>query len=316
MIFTITAEQDGRTVLSFLKSTLKISGSALARLKRNERGILANDHHVTVRYILREGDLLYIDERDSWEDCNEAIEPVDLPIDIIYENDDIMIVNKPADMPTHPSHGHTNDTLANAVTFINKKRGYPSKFRPIGRLDRNTSGISLIAKHSVAASYLFYARQKGLIHKKYLAILSGKIESDANFHTIRTYMKRQEESVILRCVGEAEEEGAYLAVTHWRALFSSDEVSVVEAIPETGRTHQLRVHFAHLGHPILGDDIYGSPSEHISRHALHAAYLSIPMPYGTDEASFTAPPPEDMTRALRAVSGQDLQEIYLSKFNK
>ena len=316
MIFTITAEQDGRTVLSFLKSILKISGSALARLKRNERGILANGNHVTVRYILRENDLLYIDEKDSEEDCNEAIAPVNLPIDIIYENDDITIVNKPPNMPTHPSHGHTDDTLANAVAYINKERNTPAKFRPIGRLDRNTSGLSLIARHSISASYLFYARQKDLIHKKYIAILCGKIESDDSFHTISTYMKREENSVILRCVGKFDEEGAYPAVTHWRLLFSCDEISIVEAIPETGRTHQLRVHFAHIGHPILGDDIYGAQSEHISRHALHAAFLSIPMPYSAEQVSFNAPPPEDMIQATQSICGQDLTHIYLSKFNK
>lgn len=316
MIFTITAEQDGRTVLSFLKSTLKISGSALARLKRNERGILANGNHVTVRYILRENDLLYIDEKDSEEDCNEAIAPVNLPINVIYENDDITVVNKPPNMPTHPSHGHTDDTLANAVAYINKERNTPAKFRPIGRLDRNTSGLSLIARHSISASYLFYARQKGLIHKKYIAILCGKIESDNSFHTISTYMKREEDSVILRCVGKSEEEGAYPAVTHWKLLFSCDDISIVEAIPETGRTHQLRVHFAHIGHPILGDDIYGTPSEHISRHALHASFLSIPMPYTTEQVSFTAPPPDDMIQATKSICGQDLESIYLSRFNK
>ena len=316
MIFTITAEQDGRTVLSFLKSTLKISGSALARLKRNERGILANGKHVTVRYVLREKDTLYIDDKDSEEDCNEAIAPVALPINVIFENDDITVVNKPPNMPTHPSHGHTDDTLANAVAYINKERNTPAKFRPIGRLDRNTSGLSLIARHSISSSFLYYARQKGLLHKKYIAILCGRIESDGQFHTVSTYMKREENSVILRCVGESEEEGAYPAVTHWRLLFSCDEISVVEAIPETGRTHQLRVHFAHIGHPILGDDIYGTPSEHISRHALHAAFLSIPMPYTTEQISFTAPLPNDMIQATKAICGQDLESIYLSKFNK
>jgi 23S rRNA pseudouridine1911/1915/1917 synthase len=219
-------------------------------------------------------------------------------------------------MPTHPSHGHTDDTLANAVAYINKERNTPAKFRPIGRLDRNTSGLSLIARHSISSSFLYYARQKGLLHKKYIAILCGRIESDGHFHTVSTYMKREEDSVILRCVGESEEEGAYPAVTHWRLLFSCDEISIVEAIPETGRTHQLRVHFAHIGHPILGDDIYGTPSEHISRHALHAAFLSIPMPYTTEQISFTAPLPNDMIQATKAICGQDLESIYLSKFNK
>ena len=128
-------------------------------------------------------------------------------------------------------------------------------------------------------------------------------------------MKRQEESIIVRCVSSSDEEGSFRAITHWRLLYSNDEISVVEAIPETGRTHQLRVHFSHIGHPILGDDVYGKESKLIGRHALHAAYLSLPLPYGDDIAQFMAMPPEDMINAARAY-GCDLVEIFNSKFNK
>ncbi len=316
MIFHIDDRDAGRTVLSFLRSKLRISSTALAALKRDECGIMANGVHVTVRYVLAENDVLFVNEKDSFEHISENIEPVPLPLSILFENDDILVANKPADMPTHPSHGHTDDTLANAVAYLYRERGLPFIFRPIGRLDRNTSGISLMAKHNIAASFLFYARQKEMIHKKYIAILDGRLESGQDYQTIRTYMRRQENSVILRCVGSADEEGSFSAVTRWRTLFSCDQCTVVEAIPITGRTHQLRVHFAHLGHPILGDDIYGSVSPYIGRHALHAAFLAFPLPYGDEESIFLSPPPEDMVRALTDCCGYDLNKIYREGFEQ
>ena len=316
MIFNIDSEHSEKTVLSFLKSTLKISNSALAALKRDEIGIMVNGSHVTVRYVLKENDTLFINEKDTEADLNEAIPPINIPINFIFENDDVILADKPAFMPTHPSHGHLDDTLANAIAYVFAERGIPFVFRPIGRLDRNTSGISLIAKHSISASYLFYARQRNMIKKKYIAILCGKIENDGKFHTIDTYMKRQDDSIIVRCVGSAEDDGAFRAITRWRLLCSNDSISIVEAIPETGRTHQLRVHFAHIGHPILGDDVYNEESAYIGRHALHAAYLSIPMPYSGDEKEFTSPPPEDMVSAAKELGGIDLLRIYKEKFNK
>lgn len=314
VIFTIDLEHSGRTVLSFLKSELKISASSLANLKRDEIGIMVNGSHVTVRYQLKEGDILFIHEKDNPQDTNDAIAPIDIPIQILFENDDIMLINKPPYMPTHPSHGHTDDTLANAIAYIHKKQNLPFVFRPIGRLDRNTSGISLLAKHAIAASYLFFARQKNLIQKKYIALLEGKLEHDGKIHTIDTYMKRQEESIIIRCISDSEEDGAFRAITQWRVLASFENITVVEAIPITGRTHQLRVHFAHIGHPIIGDDVYGHENQYIGRHALHAALLSIPIPYKGEIQNFNAPPPEDMIFVFRQLCNQDLLEIYQQNF--
>ena len=315
MTFTITKEQAGKTVLSFLRSRLKISSSALADLKRDPIGICANGAHVTVRYVLKEGDSLFVNEIDLPEDGNEAILPVSIPLNVLFENEDVLLIDKPPHMPTHPSHGHFDDTLANAVAYRYKEHGIPFVFRPIGRLDRNTSGISLVAKHSIAASFMYYARQKKLISKKYLAILCGHIESDGDFHTIETHMKRQEESIIVRCVSGSDEEGSFAAITKWRLLYSNDSISIVEAIPITGRTHQLRVHFAHIGHPILGDDVYGEESDIIDRHALHAALLSLPIPYDDDTKEFISDPPADMVAAARHY-GCDLEEVFVNCFNK
>ena len=310
MVFKIDSAAAGKTVLAFLKSTLKISGAALSKLKRDEKGIMANGNHVTVRYTLCEGDILSINETDLPDEQSEHIDPVDIPINIIFENDDIMIIDKPPYMPTHPSHGHTDDTLANAVAYKYLERKIPFVFRPIGRLDRNTSGISLVAKHAISSSFLEYARRNKMFGKSYIAILCGKLESDG-WQTIETYMKRKENSVIIRCVSEDNAEGAFTAVTKWRSLYSSDQISVVEAIPITGRTHQLRVHFSHIGHALLGDDIYGEECPYISRHALHAFRLSIPIPYGETVETFISPPPDDMKKAFNDLTSLSLDEIFL-----
>ena len=306
MNFKISKEDSGLSVLSFLKSKIKISRSALASLKRVPMGICVGGQHVTVRYILREGDILSVNEKDSFSDVNETIEPHCLPLDILFENDDLFVINKSANMPTHPSHNHTDDTLANALAYIYKERGEPLVFRPIGRLDKNTSGISLIAKNAVSASFLHYARSRGTVHKKYIALLVGNIASDSSWHRTEVYMKRMDDSVIIRCIGESSDPDADIAITHWRTIYHGDKISMVEAIPQTGRTHQLRVHFAHLGHPILGDEIYGTTSEFISRHALHAYSLSIPMPYSEKITCFSAMPPADMQNAFRELTGKDM----------
>ena len=139
MDFTICKEDAGLTVLSFLKKKLKISNSALTSLKQVEMGICANGCHVTVRYILKENDVLSIKAQDSFSDENEAVEPHDIPLNIILENSELFVIDKPPFMPTHPSHNHTDDTVANALAYIYKQRNEPLVFRPIGRLDRNTS---------------------------------------------------------------------------------------------------------------------------------------------------------------------------------
>lgn len=309
MFFNITSEYAGYTVLSYLRSRLKISSSVLSSLKSKENGITVNGVHVTVRHILREGELLSINEKDSFQCENSSIEPHNIPLDIIFENDDIMIVNKPAFMPTHPSHLHTDDTIANALAYIYRERHEPFVFRPIGRLDRNTSGLSLISKNPVSASFLSYARKNRMITKKYIALLQGHIDSDGTTQVIDNYMKRADDSIIVRCVSQADDPDSFRAVTHWRLLYSDSSISVVEAIPQTGRTHQLRVHFAHIGHQIIGDDIYGSGSELIGRHALHAFSLSLPLPYSTSITKFTSQTPSDMESAFRVITGKELEDV-------
>ena len=298
MDIIINREKDGLTVLQYIKKYLPISAAHLKHLKFSEGGILVNSEHATVRRILHTGDVLSLATEDRDNDTHA--EPVDLPLDIIYEDDECIAPSKPAFMPTHPSHDHYNDTVANALAYRYRELGTPFVFRPINRLDRNTSGILLIAKSRIAAGRLSRAMTEGKIKKAYIAIVCGTLpESEGS---IETYMRRTAESIIVRenC---KEDEGGDYALTRYRTLLTANGYSIVAASPITGRTHQLRVHFAGLGAPILGDDMYGSRSSLIERHALHSTALCFPDGNG-HPLTLTAPIPEDMEKAILAIFGE------------
>ena len=294
MRIEIDERLDGKTVLDVFKKELKLSSKLITLLKKKERGIVADGARVTVRYILKRGDVLELETDDESE--NENLVPTDLPLDIIYEDDDIIVTSKPPMMPTHPSHGHFDDTLANAICFhMQKTRKEPFVFRSVNRLDRNTSGLVLVAKNRVSALRLYGAMSEGKIEKKYIAILDG-VPSPPDGE-IDTYIRRREKSIITREVCEPCE-GAARALTSYTTLAHSDKASAVLATPHTGRTHQLRLHFAHMGAPVVGDDLYGKASEEIDRHALHSYYLSFPHPTTGDKLELTAPLPNDMEALL------------------
>ena len=291
---------DGKTVKDYLYRN-GVSRAMIIRLKKREDGILLNGQHVTVRGILRENDLLSLAIDDRPEDENPDLHPVEMPLDILFENDDLIAVNKPAGVPTHPAIGHFEDTLANGLSYYFSSRGIPFCFRAINRLDRNTSGVVLVAKNQISAAKLTALLQAGKIKKRYLAILNGHPEpSDGE---IDRPIRRQKESIILRETCKPDAPGAKPALTRYQTAASSERLSAVIAEPVTGRTHQLRVHFASIGCPLVGDGLYGSaetePSEadrQLSRHALHALSLTV-----EDEhpLSFSAPLPDDLRKLCR-----------------
>lgn len=296
MKITVTKEHDGIVLREYLRREMRLSSKLMKHLKFCEGGIRVNGEHATVRRELAEGDVLML----AMEDSESApIEPVELPIEILYEDGEIVVPSKPADMPTHPSHDHYRDTVANALAYRYKDRGIPFVFRPINRLDRNTSGLLLIARNRRAAGRLAEAMQSGKIRKSYLAILDGEMESDGG--VIDACLHRTEKSIILREVCPPDAPDADAARTEYTVLARENGHTLVEARPITGRTHQLRVHFAFLGHPITGDDLYGAPSPYINRHALHAHTLSFPHPTSGEELSLTAPPAEDFRQCLHAI---------------
>ncbi len=296
MEIRIDRKTAGKTVKEILRSEVRLSGAMLRHLKFSEGGILVNGAHVTVRHVLSEGELLSLAVEDR--ESGEKLIPVDLPLSILYEDGDAVVPSKPADMPTHPSHGHTRDTVANALAHRYASLGVPFVFRPVNRLDRNTSGLLLVARNRIAAASLGKAMQRGEIRKTYLAILCGTLPEDEG--VIDTYMRRTAASVILRenC---SEGQGGVRALTRYRVLAQAEGHTLVECEPLTGRTHQLRVHFAGLGCPILGDDLYGAPSDRIGRHALHSHRLIFPRVSDGAQITVESPLPEDMASVMEAL---------------
>lgn len=294
MQMTIPHAFDGVLLRSFLRVELRLSAKMIKHLKFLPDGILINGEHVTVRYVLKAGDLLSLSVEDSE---NADIEPVDLPVEILYEDADIVIPSKPANMPTHPSHDHYGDTVANALAFRYRESGVPFVFRPVNRLDRNTSGLLLIARNRPTAGRLTEQMKKKQIEKTYLAVLDGEMsEKDG---VIDACLHRTEQSIILREVCPPDAPDADAALTAYTVLAAGNGHTLVEARPLTGRTHQLRVHFASVGHPITGDDLYGTPSPDISRHALHARTLAFSHPTTGEKMEIRAPLPSDFQKLLQ-----------------
>jgi 23S rRNA pseudouridine1911/1915/1917 synthase len=278
---------------TYLRSVLKISSGELTALKQKPDGIMINGIKVTVRYILKTSDVLFLNRSDSVS--SEGIEPIELPLDIIYEDDDMIAVNKPPNMPTHPSHEHQYDTLANALSYYFFKKGVPFVFRAVNRLDRDTSGIVLVAKNKSASFLLSKEFSSFRVEKKYIAVVQGITPEK---FTVEGNMKRQEESKMKRVMCD-DSEGQY-SKTDFERISFSDSMSTLSVTPKTGRTHQIRLHLSYFSHPIIGDTMYGDEngSTLISRQALHAYSLTLNRISDGKTITLKAEPPNDMKNII------------------
>ncbi len=292
MTVVITREQGGKTIKELLLRDMGFSTGLLKKLKFRENGITVNGSFATVRYVLKEGDVLTLSDEDRAEDTSPYITPVDLPLKIPFEDAHLTVCDKGAAMPAHPSFSHRDDTVANALAYRYKDSNYV--FRPVNRLDCDTSGLMLTANDHLSAVRLYRSMLDGKIGKMYIALLNRAPENE--YGVIDLHMKRCDASVITRRVASQEEEGARRAVTVYKKIYTdekSGECAVI-ASPVTGRTHQLRVHFSAIGCPIIGDYLYGTPDGRIRRHALHAAYLSFPHPASGEIMHIYSPLADDM----------------------
>ena len=296
MKIVIDERYAGRTIREVLTHELGYSSNLLKKLKFSEGGILVNGTFRTVRHVLSVGEELSLAVEDTASDVSPYTIPVELPIEILYEDAYVTAVNKPFGMPSHPSLGHQRDTVSNALAW--RYRDKPYVFRPVNRLDRDTSGCMLTANTRDASYKMYKAMTGGEIHKTYLAVLSGKPEPERGIR--ETYMHRRAESIIEREETDPTAPDAKLARTAYVTLSSSGGYTVVLAHPITGRTHQLRVQFAGMGCPIAGDDLYGCADPHISRHALHAWKTTFPHPATGERITVTAPLPDDIQTLLAA----------------
>lgn len=314
--YHIDATRQNATIKYFLKSK-GYSTQNLIALKKYPEGILLNGKATHVNQVLNAGDILTIHIIE--DSPSEKIAPVELPLDIVYEDEDLMVIHKPAGMPIHPSVNNYDNSVANALAWYFQGQGIPFVFRCVNRLDRDTSGLTIIAKHMISAGILSdmvarkstdtklvtteadiigdnveNAQQKHQgIQREYLALVRGSITPPTG--TINVPIGRKPGSVIERMV---DFEHGERAITHYKVLEEHNGHSLVSLLLETGRTHQIRIHMKHIGFPLIGDYLYNPDTEFISRQALHSHRLIFAHPITGKIMEFTAPLPEDMTKVL------------------
>lgn len=287
IIYTITNEFHHQTIAQFFK-TLGYPHQAIVQLKKTPQGIQRNGVWAYINETLETNDILSVHLVEP--EVKSFIQPLFVPLDILYEDEDLLIINKPANMPVHPSMNHHEGTLANGLLYYFCQKGESFTFRCINRLDRDTSGLTIVAKHMLSAGILSRQVSKREIKRTYRAICEGKTD---DFGTISAPITRTMDSSIERCVDFVNGESA---ITHYKRIAYDKEkdLSFVELSLETGRTHQIRVHMKYLGHPIIGDFLYNPNYNYCTRQALHSASLSFAHPITQKEMHFASPLPEDL----------------------
>lgn len=280
--FTVTESFDGKKVYNFLRGYIKISTRLMRTLKRIPDGIMLGDKQGRTIDIIHTGDVITLNIPDD----ETAPIPIDYPLDIVYEDDDVMLINKPPTLAMHESHNHQGDTLANAVAGYLLKKGKNATFRAVGRLDKGTSGLVICALNAHSA-----ARLSGRFEKEYLAVVTGEYTQGG---TIDKPIYRPDPIKTYRTVDERGDR----AVTHYKVEESGKNYSLLRINLETGRTHQIRVHFASEGTPLYGDTMYGEAIDIISHQALHCARVTFVHPITGQEITCEANMPEDMISLL------------------
>lgn len=283
--YTKTENDNFNNVFQVLKDYFQLSDRLITKLKKNKK-IYLNDKETFSRQPICNGDIVSF-VLDFDED-NSNIVPNNIPLDILYEDDYMLILNKPAGIAIHPSILHYNNSLSNGVKFYFDKLGLKKKIRIVNRLDKNTSGIVVFAKNEYIQECFIRQMKTGEFKKEYLTIVEGLLENTSG--TLDFPIARKEGSIIERCVSP----DADLSITHFDVIKTFNNLSLVHIVLETGRTHQIRVHFSHIKHPVLGDTLYGNASDLINRQALHSYKLTFTHPITKNKMTITAPLPNDM----------------------
>lgn len=274
--YVIEESWQGKDIKTYLLKKVNISSVLLKKLKTYDDGITVNGEHKNVDYVLSQGEELAIVLREG---ASEGIVPKEQHFEIVYEDEDIMIINKPYGLPTHPSIGNYENTLANGLMYYFMQKGEDRVFRAVNRLDRDTSGLMCIAKNSYAHHILSKQIQQGTLKREYLALVMGDLSGEG---TLNAPIARSKEGIIKR---EVSKDGQ-TAITHYKSIHRFGKTSLISLRLETGRTHQIRVHMAHLGHPLVGDWLYGKEIEEIGRYVLHSAYIELIHPLTGERLKF------------------------------
>ncbi|SKA90691.1 23S rRNA pseudouridine1911/1915/1917 synthase [Caloramator quimbayensis] len=293
--YSIEKDKEGIKLINFLRHELKMSTRLTRKLLRGEF-VKINGITGKANSILKCDDRVII-ILDTGE--TQDIEPQDIPIDICYEDEDILIVNKPPFMVVHPTKGHPQGTLSNAVMHYFKKTNQNSIVRLVNRLDRDTSGLVVIAKSQFAHQAMAKKLEKNEIEKYYVSIVEGMMEGRG---TIDLPIDREFPDSVKRAVIE----NGQRAVTHYEVISSSFDMSALLIKLETGKTHQIRVHFSHIGHPIVGDTLYGKESNLINRQALHAHILKFKSIRDNRPLEIVAKIPDDINNLMNIINHSNL----------
>ena len=282
LTYIVPPEYHGEMLQTFLRRECGLSYRMVVKLKRVPNGMTVDGKQWRSIDRINAGQVVVLHMPTD----AVRIEGTEMPLSIVYEDDHLLVVDKPPYLAVHPSAGKPEPTLANGVVGYFERKGTPLSFRPVNRLDRNTSGLLVAAKSPHVA---FALAQKP--EKVYYAILLGALTGEG---TIDQPIRVKEGCTITREVGE----GGKDSVTHWRALATDGEITLARVVIETGRTHQIRVHMSWLGHPLAGDTMYGTDEEILPRHGLHCARTAFDHPITGERVTLTSPIPADMRGLL------------------
>ncbi len=283
--YAVEPQFDGEKVMTVLRQHFKMSTTLIKELRLSPDGLKLNGSHIRTVDAVRTGDVLTVTMRDR---ISENIVPVNIPLDIVYEDKDILIINKPPNMPVHPSPGNYLNSVANAVMYYYRSKNTDMVFRAVNRLDKDTSGLMAVAKNAYSHARLASNLHTEFFTRRYRCIVCGDVERGG---TVDAPIKRAEGSVINRIVALDGQR----AVTHYSVIERYGGYTLLEILLETGRTHQIRVHMAYLGHPLVGDWLYGTEDHSLApRQMLHCCHLSLIQPVTEEKLVFENEIAQDM----------------------
>lgn len=288
--YTVKPADKYQTIDEILVNEFQMSTRLLSKIKRNQQTFL-NGTIADTRSPIKPSDTILVDL--SSDEDNSNIVPTKMPLEIIYEDEWLLVINKPAGIATHPSAYHFSDSLSNGVRFYFDSINLRKKIRPINRLDLNTSGLVVFAKCEYIQECLSKQMAENKVKKEYLCLTQGIF--DKKIYTINLPIARKSNSIIERCISE----NGQPSVTDYEVLEEFDSYSLVKCNLKTGRTHQIRVHMSYIGHPLLGDTLYGNSSNLINRQALHCYHLQFQHPVSQEVLDFVCPLPQDFKNLLQ-----------------